>query len=168
MPGDGHLHLRSFFPFAMRFLLHLSPRTYYYTLSDVLDTDKNSGRLDVRTAPGISTGIRRHFFQTLSLKVFLHAVACFGIRVEPETLNILLPGRPERAASRWKILRYVSCPIHGRKPDAFINHLTPAIVLTTKRGRIRRLRILDKGTRNTDSHLFPALQIVDHNEYLVP
>jgi len=83
----------------MRLLLHFSPRTYYYTLSDVLDTDKNSGRLGVRTAPGSSTGIRRHFFQTLSLKVFLHAVACFGIRVESETLEILLPGRPERAAS---------------------------------------------------------------------
>jgi hypothetical protein len=94
----------------MCLLLHFSPMAYYYTLSDVLDTDLdtdlNSGRLGVRTASGGSTGIRRHSFQTLSLKVFLHAVACFGIRVEPETLKILLPGRPEHAASRWKLMRY--------------------------------------------------------------
>ena len=96
MLGDGHFHLRSFFPFAMHLLLHFSPRSHHYPLSDMLDTDKKSGRSGVRTAPGCSTGIRRHFFQTLSLKVFLHAVACFGIRVEPETLKILLPGRPER------------------------------------------------------------------------
>jgi hypothetical protein len=65
----------------MCLLLHFGPMAYYYTLSDVfdtdLDTDLNSGRLGVRTASGGSTGIRRHSFQTLSLKVFFSRSGLF-------------------------------------------------------------------------------------------